>query len=164
MPATVSLIAAMARDRIIGVRNTLPWRLPEDLQHFRKLTTGHPVIMGRKTFESLGRPLPDRANIVISRDRQLALTGCQVSHSLPDAIQLNAHATEVFIIGGAQIYQQAMPLAQRIYLTEIDLAVDHADAWFPQIDKTIWHEEQRESHTSNSLGCRYDFVLYTRTT
>ncbi len=162
MSPIISLIAAVARQQAIGAHNTLPWRLPEDLRHFRATTTGHPVIMGRKTFDSLGRPLPDRTNIVITRNSELELPGCLIATSLAQAIRIAGETQEIFVIGGAQIYAQAMPMANRLYLTEIDLDVPNADAWFPAVDPAEWHETDRAAHFSDQIGCQYSFVRYER--
>lgn len=156
--STLSLIAAMARGRIIGRDNTLPWQLPEDLKHFKATTLGKPVIMGRKTWESLGRPLPGRRNIVISRNTGYLPTGGELAPSLQTAITMAAEADEIFVIGGADIYRQALPLAQRLYLTEIALDVV-GDAHFPEFSPADWAEISREAHTSAS-GIAYAFVLY----
>lgn len=157
----VSLIAAMAKDRVIGRDNTLPWHLPEDLKHFKATTLGKPVIMGRKTWESLGRPLPGRRNIVISRNADYQPGGGELAPSLQAAIAMAAmaaEADEIFVIGGADIYRQALPMAQRLYLTEI--AADFAgDAHFPEFSSADWSEASREPHTSVS-GIPYAFVLY----
>ena len=156
--STLSLIAAMAKDRVIGRDNTLPWQLPEDLKHFKTTTLGKPVIMGRKTWESLGRPLPGRRNIVISRNADYSPTGGEFAPSLQAAIAMAAEAEEIFVIGGADIYRQALPLAQRLYLTEIALDVA-GDAHFPEFSLADWSEVSREAHTSAS-GIAYAFVLY----
>ncbi len=155
---TLSLIAAMAKGRVIGRDNTLPWQLPEDLKHFKTTTLGKPVIMGRKTWESLGRPLPGRRNIVISRNADYSPTGGELAPSLQAAIAMAAEADEIFVIGGADIYRQALPLAQRLYLTEIALDVA-GDAHFPEFALADWSEISRETHTSTS-GIAYAFVLY----
>lgn len=156
-----SLISAVARNRVIGIDNTLPWRLPEDLQHFKRLTLGHHIVMGRKTFESLGRPLPGRTSVVISRDAGYALPeGCLLADSIEAALSLCGDDPEVFCIGGAQLYGQAMAQADRLYLTEID--ADFAgDAWFPVFDRADWQEVSREMHVSTD-GLRYAFVTYER--
>ncbi|MFA7290807.1 MAG: dihydrofolate reductase [Rhodocyclaceae bacterium] len=157
---TLSLIAAMANQRVIGRDNTLPWRLPEDLQHFKRTTLGKPVIMGRKTWESLGRPLPGRRNIVVSRNADYQPVGGERVGSLEAAIAATADVDEAFVIGGAELYRQALPLVQRIYLTEI--AGDYAgDAYFPEFSATDWHEMSREAHTSAD-GIAFAFVLYQR--
>ena len=128
----VTIIAAMSRNRVIGAAGRIPWHLPEDLRRFRELTTGHPVIMGRKTFEAIGRPLPGRENIVLSRRRGYAPAGCRPAATLAEALRLAEPADEVFIGGGSDVYRQALPLARRIYLTIVDLEVP-GDALFPEI-------------------------------
>ena len=158
--STLSLIAAMANQRVIGRDNTLPWRLPEDLQHFKRTTLGKPVIMGRKTWESLGRPLPGRRNIVVSRNPDYLPVGGELVSSLEAAMAATADVDEAFVIGGADLYRQALPLAQRIYLTEI--AGDYAgDAHFPEFAAADWREVSREAYTSSD-GIVYAFVLYQR--
>ncbi|MDP1926358.1 MAG: type 3 dihydrofolate reductase [Thiobacillus sp.] len=158
----VSVIAALANNRVIGIENRLPWRLPEDLAHFKALTLNHPILMGRKTFESLGRPLPGRTNIVITRNPDYCKDGCLVADSIPAALALCADVEEVFFIGGAELYAQAIPLADRLYLTEVDIEAE-GDAWFPDYDKSAFREVSRESHTGekgDALG--FDFVVYER--
>ncbi len=164
MPPTICLIAAVARKGAIGIRNTLPWRLPEDLRHFKRLTLGHSVIMGRKTFESLGRPLPERTNIILSREHGAVPDGCLAARSLEAALALCASEDVVFVIGGAQIYQLAIASAHRLYLTEIDLDVPDADAWFPSVDPAHWLETSRDSRYDDANACKYDFVIYERMT
>jgi len=152
------LIAAVAKNGVIGRDNAMPWRLPEDLQRFKALTMGHPVIMGRKTWASLGRPLPGRRNIVISRDGDYRAPGALVVASLAAALAACADADTAFVIGGAQIYAQALPMADRLELTEI--ARDFAgDTHFPAIDHHSWREIARESRLSAN-GLAYDFVTY----
>ncbi len=158
----VSVIAALARNRVIGIENRLPWRLPEDLAHFKALTLNHPILMGRKTFESLGRPLPGRTNVVITRNAQYRPDGCVVADSIPAAIALCRNADEVFFIGGAELYAQAIPLADRLYLTEVDIEAQ-GDAWFPDYDPGTFREVSRESHTGQKGDTlRFDFVVYER--
>ena len=158
----VNLIAALAKNRVIGIENRLPWRLPEDLAHFKALTLGRPVLMGRKTFESLGRPLPGRTNVVITRNTQYAAAGCLVAASIPAALALCADAEEVFLIGGAELYAQTIPLADRLYLTEVELNAE-GDAWFPDYDHSLFHEVSRESHTGEKGDAlRFDFVVYEK--
>lgn len=158
----VSVIAALARNRVIGIENRLPWRLPEDLAHFKALTLGHPVLMGRKTFESLGRPLPGRSNIVITRNRDYRPDGCLVADSIPAALALCRDSDEVFFIGGAELYAQAIPRADRLYLTEVDIDAQ-GDAWFPEFDRSTFREIARESHTGTKGDpLRFDFVVYAR--
>lgn len=151
----VSLVAALARNRVIGAGNRLPWHLPEDLKRFKRLTMGAPVIMGRKTYESLGRPLPGRRNIVVTRQVGARWNGCEVARSLDDAIALAGDAREVFVIGGAELYAVALPRADRLHLTLID--ADYAgDTFFPAFDPADWRETAREP------GTGFAFVTYER--
>jgi len=151
MKPIVSIIAAMAADqRVIGVSNTLPWHLPEDLKRFRKMTTGHSILMGRKTYESIGRPLPNRENIVITRNVDYQTTGCIIRHTLEDAIAHCSGSDEIFIIGGAELYKQALPLADRMYLTEIIIQPPDSflisfegDAHFPEFSSSDWVIEKQ---------------------
>lgn len=162
----VCLIAAVARNKVIGRNNQIPWRLPEDLKHFRKLTMGHAVIMGRKTFESIvafsGKSLPGRDNIVITRSRDWSGTGCQIAHSLEEALARVSDQRDAFVIGGAEIYSLALPKASRLYMTEI--GCDFAgDAFFPEFDRSRWKEVSRERHTSDTPDSfDYAFVEYVR--
>lgn len=133
----LSIIVAVAQNGVIGDRNRLIWHISEDLRHFKALTSGHPVIMGRKTFESLGRPLPNRTNVVITR-QNMEIPGCRVVHSLDEALALFPDpAEEVFIIGGAQVYAQALPLADRFYLTRVERDYE-GDTRFPAWDADAW--------------------------
>ena len=158
MSATLTLIVATERNNGIGINNTLPWRLPEDLAFFKRTTTGHPILMGRKTFESIGRPLPNRRNIVISRNPDWHHEGVDTAGSLQQAADL-AGDGEVFVIGGAQIYADTLPLASRLIVTEID--ADFAcDAFFPAIDLKVWNEVSRDPHHSDAQGFDYAFVIY----
>src|SRR5512143_1043421 len=158
----ISVIAALARNRVIGIENRLPWRLPEDLAHFKALTLNHPILMGRKTFESLGRPLPGRTNVVITRNADYRPDGCLVADSIPAAIALCGDADEVFFIGGADLYAQAIPLADRLYLTEVDVDAT-GDAWFPDYDRRAFREIAREAHRGEKGDAlRFDFVVYER--
>lgn len=163
MPTPVlTLIAAVARNGVIGVDNRLPWRLPADLKHFKALTTGHAVIMGRKTWESLPenfRPLPGRRNIVVTRDGYYRAAGATVAASLAAAMAA-AEGGEAFVIGGAELYAAAMPLADRLQLTEIDADFE-GDTWFPAIDRGQWREAAREAHHDDA-GFDYAFVTYQR--
>lgn len=155
----LSIIAAVAANGVIGNANALPWHLPEDLKRFRALTLGHPVIMGRKTHESIGRPLPGRRNIVISRDKLFTAAGCEVTVSLEAAIEACQHGSEeIFVIGGAQIYAEALSYAKRLYLTEINSDFQ-GDARFPAFDLSHWHETSRlRQCTAEGLG--FDFAVY----
>ena len=162
----ISLIAALASNRAIGKDNALLWHLPEDLRHFRETTRGKPVIMGRKTWESLPepfRPLPGRHNIVISRDPAYQASGATLTGSLADALrqaEAQTNAKEVFVIGGAQLYREALPLANRLYLTEI--AQDFAgDVFFPDVPPQDWQEISRQPGQSSS-GLGFAFVVYQR--
>jgi len=158
----ISVIAALARNRVIGIENRLPWRLPEDLAHFKALTLNHPILMGRKTFESLGRPLLGRTNVVITRNPHYCKDGCLVADSIPAAIALCQDVDEIFFIGGADLYAQAIPLADRLYLTEVDIEAA-GDAWFPEYDKRAFREISRESHAGEKGDAlRFDFVVYER--
>jgi dihydrofolate reductase len=159
----LAIIVAVARNGIIGATNdagvgTLPWHLPEDLKHFKETTNGHPIIMGRKTWESLGRPLPNRRNIVISRQADYAATGAEVFTSLPEAISA-VGGTPAFIIGGAELYRQALPLAGQLIITEVDLDAE-GDTHFPPFGSE-WQESSRNAHVSAS-GIPYALVRYAR--
>jgi dihydrofolate reductase len=158
----LTVIAAVARNGVIGMDNRLPWQLPADLKHFRELTTGHAVLMGRKTWESLPakfRPLPGRRNIVITHNGSFRAEGAIVCTSLADAIAA-ANGDEAFVIGGAELYKAALPLADRLQLTEIDADYE-GDTWFPAIDPARWRETARETH-SDEAGLRYAFVTYQK--
>jgi len=155
----LSIIAAMDRNRLIGNNNELPWHLPADLKHFRETTMGKPIIMGRKTWESLGRALPGRTNIVITRNTGYKAEGATVVHSLDDAIHAAGDVDEAMIIGGANLYAQALPKADRLYLTEVDGEFE-GDAWFPAIDESRWRAESSESHLPDSKNSHpYRFVI-----
>ncbi len=158
----VSLVVAMDRKRAIGLNGDLPWRLSSDLQYFKSITMGKPIIMGRKTYESIGRPLPGRRNIVISRNPLFEAPGCDVSTSLEAGIALVDDVPEVMIIGGATLYVEALHLAQRLYITEVDAVVE-ADTWFPVLDPFDWSETSRESHTaSDKNDFDFSFVVHER--
>ncbi|MEG0789893.1 MAG: dihydrofolate reductase [Alistipes sp.] len=139
----VNIIVAIAENGVIGDKNSLLWHISEDLKHFKALTSGHPVVMGRKTFESLGRPLPHRTNVVISR-QQIALPGCTVVHSLEEALALFPATEEVFVIGGAQIYAQALALADTFYLTRVHHSYE-GDTSFPAWSEGVWPLVESES-------------------
>lgn len=157
----LTLIVARARNGVIGRDNTLPWRLPEDLAHFKRTTMGAPVIMGRKTWESIGRPLPGRRNIVVSRNPELRLDGAEIASSLEDALRLCVGVEQAFLIGGAQLYAEALPSADRLIVTEIDAEFE-GDAHFPEIDPQRWIATERERHHSEANGFDYAFVTYER--
>ncbi len=159
-PQSVVLIAALDRQRGIGKDNALLWHLPEDLQHFKRTTLGCPILMGRKTWDSIGRPLPGRRNVVITQNTQWAAVGAEVAHGLADALALVAEAPKVFVIGGGQIYREALPHADELCLTEVD-AVCEADTFFPDWDRQDFTEVQREQHRS-AQGLQFAFVQYQR--
>jgi dihydrofolate reductase len=140
----LSLIVAVAKNGVIGRQGGLPWRLSSDLRRFKQLTMGHHLIMGRKTFESIGRALPGRTTIVLTRDGGSIPDGVTAAHSIDDALRACAGDDEAFIVGGAEIYRQTLPIADRIYLTEVEAEVD-GDAWFPEFDRSAWQvvREQR---------------------
>jgi dihydrofolate reductase len=159
----LTLVAAVASNGVIGDSNALPWHLPEDLKHFKQLTSGHAVIMGRKTWESLPlrfRPLPGRLNIVLTRDPSYVATGASVVHTLQEALKVGAGGT-AFIIGGAELYAHALPLAERLELTEIDRDFP-GDVFFPEIAPDEWRETSRQPGISSN-GLRYAFTTYERT-
>jgi dihydrofolate reductase len=158
--ATINVIAAMAQNRVIGINNTLPWRLPADLQHFKALTMGHHIIMGRKTFESIGKPLPGRTTVIVTRDASYRVDGCITATSLDTAIAACAADPEIFFVGGADLYAQILPRADRLYLTEIQVEYD-GDARFPEFDRGIWREIERQQNVSPD-GLSYHFVTYQR--
>jgi len=158
----VSLIVAMAKNRVIGHNNTLPWHLPADLKHFKALTMGHHIVMGRKTYESIGKPLPGRTSVVVTRNENYAVPGVLVVNSLPAAIKACSDDEEIFVIGGAEIYRQAITLADRIYLTEID-AEFSGDAHFPEFNRDEWHEVSREMNSQlEPQPLEYHFDVYHR--
>jgi dihydrofolate reductase len=157
----ITLIAAVASNGVIGANNTLPWRIADDLKHFKALTLGHPIIMGRKTWESLGRALPGRHNIVITHNPDYCAEGAAVVTSVAAAIAACAKEAVAFVIGGAEIYAQTLPLARYMALTEIHAEVA-GDAHFPEFNRVDWSELTREPHVSPD-GLAYDFVSYQRT-
>ena len=137
------MIAAMARNRVIGRDSALPWQIPADLRRFRDLTMGHTIVMGRKTYESIGAPLQGRQSIVVTRQKGYAATGCVVVHSLEEALAVAGSADEVFICGGGELYREALPLAERLYLTVVDLEVE-GDTFFPELPPGAFVETGRE--------------------
>jgi dihydrofolate reductase len=164
----VSLIVAMASNRCIGMNNELPWRLPEDLKYFKQVTSGKAIIMGRATYDSLGRPLPNRTNIVMTRDANWeGPIGTRVVHSLEaalalaEAVAVSNYQAEVVVIGGAQIYAQLLPQVDRLYITEVHTVVA-GDAFFPELNAADWQEISRRSCADESSDIGYDFVVYDR--
>jgi len=156
----LSMIVAVAHDGVIGVNNTLPWHLPEDLKRFRALTMGHHIIMGRKTYDSLRRLLPGRTTVIVTRNENYKVEGALVAHSLEAAIALCEDDEEVFLIGGAELYQTGLKFAHKLYITEIELDVV-GDSFFPKLVSTEWQETEREAHTSEK-GLKFSYVTYLR--
>ena len=151
----ISIIAAVGKNNIIGIDNKLPWKLSADLKRFRAITSGRPVVMGRKTFESIGKPLPNRMNIIITRDKNYKADGCVVVHSAEEALNAAKGSSEIMIIGGGQIFREFLPKAKRMYLTVIEKEFG-GDAYFPEYDKTEWIEVSKEKHEDGGLN--YSFV------
>jgi dihydrofolate reductase len=160
MTPRLSIIAAVARNRTIGRDNALPWHLPEDLKHFRALTMGHHIVMGRKTYESLGRLLPGRTTVIVTRNPGYRVEGAVVVTSLQQALEACRGEPEVFIIGGAELYRQALPVADRLYMTEIEADFE-GDVHFPELPPSTWHEVSRESRVSAD-GLPFSYVEYSR--
>ena len=159
----ISMIAAMTDDGVIGIENRLPWKLPNDMKWFRQHTLGKPIIMGRKTFESFGsRPLPDRTNIIITRDKTYRAQDSVVVHSIDEALQAAGEVDEVMIIGGASFYEQMLPRADRLYLTFVHADVQ-GDAWFPEIDFSEWDEVERIDNVADEKNLHpHSFVILDR--
>ncbi|CAA0080013.1 Dihydrofolate reductase type 3 [Zhongshania aliphaticivorans] len=164
----VSLIVAMAKNRVIGIDNQLPWHLPADLKHFKATTMSKPIVMGRKTWESIGRPLPGRSNIVVSRRAGFVAEGAAVVSNVADGLELArseaaaAGLEEIFVIGGETIYRQVMDLVDRVFVTEVDLEPE-GDAWFPKMEPNDWKEVARECYPVTSDGSPgYCFVTLQR--
>lgn len=164
----IALLWAMAQNRVIGRNNSLPWHLPEDLKYFKRITLGKPVIMGRKTFDSIGKPLPGRTNVVVTRNPQWAhdgvktVTSLEAARDLCEPIAANDGVDEAMIIGGAQIFELALPLADRLYLTEVHAEVA-GDTFFPEFDRTDWEEVAREDFAADGANpYHYSFVVLDR--
>lgn len=158
----ISIIVAVAENNVIGDNNQLIWHIPDDLKRFKALTMGHHIIMGRKTWESIGRPLPGRKSIVVTRNTSFKVEGAQVAHSLRDAINLAANDNEVFIIGGGELYSQALPLANKLYLTKVHREFK-GDVTFPNLDEIEWREISSEKgKPTDNDGLEYTFVNLER--
>lgn len=163
----VSLIAALTKNRVIGKNNDLPWHLPDDMKYFMKTTSGHAVIMGRKNYDSIPekfRPLPNRTNMVVTRNKNLQAPGCLIFHSVEEALNKarSSNEEEAFVIGGAEIYALSLPLATRLYLTEIDTELQ-GDTHFPEIDPQQWKEISRKHHGPDERHVYgFDFVVYEK--
>ena len=161
---TLSLVVAAATNNVIGSEGGLPWHLPDDLRHFKRLTTGKPVIMGRRTFESIGRPLPDRRNIVMTRRADYSAQGCDVVSSVDEALELVRGADEVMIIGGGLVYRDFLPHADRIYLTRVQADVE-GDTYFPEIDESGWQLVTSEHHAADEQHAyAFDVMVFERRT
>ena len=158
----ISFIWGQDRNRLIGCNNSLPWRLPADMAWFKKSTMGKPILMGRKTYESIGRPLPGRTNLILSRQTDFLIDGCTVVHSLDDAKSAVPDADEVMVMGGAEIYALLFNQAERLYITEIDAEFE-GDAWFPEFNRSQWKETFRESHQPDEKNAYpYAFIILER--
>lgn len=158
----VSAIVAAAENNAIGKDNQLLWHLPNDLRFFKRTTTGHTIIMGRKTYESVGKPLPNRRNIIVTRQTEYAAEGAEVVHSLMAALERCAGEEEVFVVGGAEIYQQALPILNRIYLTRVHVALP-GDSFFPELDEQAWRLMAKDSHPADDRHAYgYTFEVYER--
>ena len=160
----ISMIAALTPDGAIGANNQLLWRLPNDMKRFKQLTTGHTVIMGRKTFESLPNgALPNRTNVVITRDRDVSFAGCEICHTIRDAIDSHRHENEIFIIGGASIYEQAITLADKLYLTYVHHTFQHADVFFPSFNADDWSILESQNQPADEFHAYpYTFVTFIK--
>lgn len=158
----VAIIVAISENNAIGKDNQLLWHLPADLKHFKNITSGHPIIMGRKTYESIGKPLPNRRNIVITRQKDFKIQGVDVVNSVEEALSICEGEPEIFIIGGAEIYRTAFDQTDKIYLTKVHQHFD-ADAFFPKIDLQLWHETNQEYHAADEKNIiPYTFSTLTR--
>jgi dihydrofolate reductase len=158
----LSLIVAYAKNNVIGNKNTLPWHLPEDLKRFRALTMGHHIIMGRKTYESLGRLLPGRTTVIVTRNKDYHVEGALIASSLESAIEMCQNDPEPFLIGGAEMYKTGLKLATKLYITEVH-AEFSGDAFFDALDLSSWQEKERTSYTSEN-GIAFSYVMYQRLT
>ena len=156
----ISMIVARSRNHVIGRDNQMPWKISADLQFFKRVTMGHPVVMGRKTWESIGRPLPGRRNIVVSRNTQLQLTGAEVAGSLDEALDRLSESSRVFVIGGEQLFKQAFGKADRLYITEIEMDVEGGDTFFEVPDQASWKEIERTPGSEGNIT--FHFVTLER--
>lgn len=157
---TITLIAAAAENNALGKDNQMVWHLPDDFKHFKKLTSGHHIIMGRKTLESMNGPLPNRTNIIITRKEDYKYEGCTIAHSLEEALKACPQDEEVFVIGGGEIYKQALNIADKIELTRVHTTIDDADTFFPEIEKKKWHLTKEEYHPKDEKH-KFDFTYKT---
>lgn len=159
---SISIIVAIDKKYAIGKANKIPWHLPADFAHFKKVTLGHPVIMGYNTYLSIGKPLPGRTNIVLTDKEEIE--GCEVAHSLEEALVVGmTHMTDIFVIGGASVYEQSLPLADKLVVTHVDTEVEGADTFFPKIDTAVWKEVSREKRSADEKNVfTMEFVTYER--
>lgn len=159
----ISIIVAMSKNRVIGLNNQMPWHLSADLKKFKKITIGHPILMGRKTYESIGKPLPERTNIIISRNSGYQPTGCIVSNNIDSALKIACEKSEhVFVIGGSTLYEIFLPLADTLYMTQINSEF-HGDTFFPELDQQQWLEIEREDINHDpDVPYEYSFLKYAR--
>lgn len=156
----LSIIVATAQNNAIGKDNDIPWYLPADLKYFKKTTLNHPIIMGRKCYESIGRPLPKRTNIIITRNQTYQAAGCLVVHSLDEAIAVASESAveEVFIIGGGEIYKESLPLCHKLYVTEVAVDINNATVFFPRVDPSAWELIKEESHLADEKN-EHDYTF-----
>jgi dihydrofolate reductase len=164
----LAFVVAMSQNRVIGIDNQLPWRLPEDLKWFKRVTLGHPIIMGRKTYESIGRPLPGRTNIVVTRQKQWSQEGAVVAHGIDSALEKAVNQArrdgvdEIYIIGGEELFRQSFNKVDRLYLTQVQAHLD-GDAFFPEFDGSDWREVDREDHLADPQNpYDYSFIVLDR--
>ncbi len=162
----ISIIVAISTNHVIGVDNKLPWHLPADLQYFKTLTIGHPILMGRKTYDSIGRPLPNRENIIITQNRTFHSNNLIIKHSIEEAIDycIEKGYEDVFIIGGDGIYKQTISIADTLYITRVDINIENGTAFFPEIDKDKWKLISSDSRTKDDKNkYNYTFEVYEKT-
>lgn len=158
----ISIIVAMDKNRVIGKDNDLPWRLSADLKHFKKITMGKPIIMGRKTYDSIGKPLPGRENIILTRDASFTAEGCTVMHSLNEIFEYCSAHEEIMIMGGATLYAVTLEQADKLYITQVHAEVE-GDTWFPDFDITAWHETDRlDFNADDKNDYDYSFIVLER--
>lgn len=155
----IAAIVAISENAVMGKNNQLPWHLPADLQHFKKITMGKPILMGRKTFDSIGRVLPGRCNVIVTRDEAFQAPGCVVATSIDTALASVSYCDEIFVIGGAALFQQMLPMVDRLYLTIIHHEFD-GDTFFPEINLAEWQETEREDHLPDEVN-RYSYSFIT---
>lgn len=163
MSATISLIAAVDQNGVIGKDGVVPWHLPDDLRFFRRVTMGKPVIMGRRTYDSIGKPLSGRHNIILTRNPGYVAPGCTVARSIPAALAAAGAAPEIMIAGGAELYAALLPTADRLYLTLVETRVEDGDTFFPAFDPDAWQEVSREHHSADDRhACAFEWVILER--